>query len=598
MEFRLFLRTVGSLKFAAVILVLLCVAMACATVYEAMHGTPAALIVFYKSTWFEGLLGLLGLNVLASMLARFPWSRRHVGFLVTHLSIIAILLGAWVSQQFGEDGHLSIVQGEAANELTTDQDALNLRKAGDPASSQAMDLGSGIGGIRAISRPMPEPTLLGDVQVVIDAYLPDSREAEVVVDDNAKAQTALEVSLFGADRRSTEWVFADQASPEDLPVSLRMVADAAAVEAFLKGPASRPSAVKTVKVQAAGKTAEVALARAMAGPVPAGDTGLSIRVIRYLPHAQVGENRQMVNASDRPENPAIEYEVTGPGGSSHGFAFAKFPEFGSMHSATSAPAAEAKVTLQVPADEAAEAAIQMVAAPDGRMGCRFAPPAGEPISREIQVGKPVETPWPGLQFAVLRRLDHARREPTAEAVSPPGEDRVSAIQVSLRRGADNRTVWLRKHDKGRRVTLGDAQYELAYRDKRVPLGFSVRLDQFQVGRYPGSGQPRTFESRVTFIEPGGGEQARVISMNNPARFGRYSFFQSSYNQNQNGPPTSVLSVSWDPGQPIVFASYITLIVGMLYVLGVRMKERRAAAQPAKTVGINLPKSSKTGPKRP
>ncbi|MBI4578939.1 MAG: cytochrome c biogenesis protein CcsA, partial [Planctomycetes bacterium] len=131
----------------------------------------------------------------------------------------------------------------------------------------------------------------------------------------------------------------------------------------------------------------------------------------------------------------------------------------------------------------------------------------------------------------------------------------------------------------------------------LPLGFEVRLDKFRVGRYPGSGQPRSFESHVTFIDAGGGEQGRVISMNNPAKFGRYRLFQSSYQQGRSGPATSVLSVSWDPGQPIVFAGYIGVIAAMLYVLGTRVRGKKnekngtadgPAPTPVKTVGLRVP----------
>ena len=42
---------------------------------------------------------------------------------------------------------------------------------------------------------------------------------------------------------------------------------------------------------------------------------------------------------------------------------------------------------------------------------------------------------------------------------------------------------------------------------------------------------------------------------------------------------SVLSVSRDPGLPIVFAGYVTMVVGMVWVLAVRMWSRRPAASP-------------------
>ena len=63
------LRTVGSLWFAAVIMTLLMASMASATVFESINGTEMALADFYYAPWFEVLLILFALNVLAAALA-------------------------------------------------------------------------------------------------------------------------------------------------------------------------------------------------------------------------------------------------------------------------------------------------------------------------------------------------------------------------------------------------------------------------------------------------------------------------------------------------------------------------------------------------
>ena len=115
---RRFLRTFGSLWFAAVLLILLLVSMASATAYESAHGAAQALAVFYLSWWFEGLFGLLALNILASMLVRWPFSRKLAGFVVTHTSILVILAGALVTQRYAIDGMLRISEGQSETHLT------------------------------------------------------------------------------------------------------------------------------------------------------------------------------------------------------------------------------------------------------------------------------------------------------------------------------------------------------------------------------------------------------------------------------------------------------------------------------------------------
>ena len=65
----------------------------------------------------------------------------------------------------------------------------------------------------------------------------------------------------------------------------------------------------------------------------------------------------------------------------------------------------------------------------------------------------------------------------------------------------------------------------------------------------------------------------MISMNNPAEYGGYTLFQSSYRMNGRQ-KISFLSVARDPGKPIVFAGYIGMMGGMCLVLVTRIKDRR------------------------
>jgi cytochrome c-type biogenesis protein CcsB len=112
----------------------------------------------------------------------------------------------------------------------------------------------------------------------------------------------------------------------------------------------------------------------------------------------------------------------------------------------------------------------------------------------------------------------------------------------------------------------------------VTLPFAVKLDAFEVDYYEGTRRPAQFRSRVV-VRDGGRQTPAVIVMNRPLVYGGYSFFQSSYRQTPQRDLT-ILSVSKDPGQPIVFLGYYGLVLGMLVVLGTRIADRRRAARPA------------------
>ncbi len=115
------------------------------------------------------------------------------------------------------------------------------------------------------------------------------------------------------------------------------------------------------------------------------------------------------------------------------------------------------------------------------------------------------------------------------------------------------------------------------------LPFRVRLDSFEIDYYQGTMRPAMFRSRVTVKDPASGREfPAVIEMNKELSYGGYKLFQSSYRQVQ-GREMTVLSVSRDPGQAVVFLGYLLLIAGMITVIGIRMSQGRAlppAGEPA------------------
>jgi hypothetical protein len=62
-------------------------------------------------------------------------------------------------------------------------------------------------------------------------------------------------------------------------------------------------------------------------------------------------------------------------------------------------------------------------------------------------------------------------------------------------------------------------------------------------------------------------------MNRPIEYGGFSFYQSGWDE-QGGRQFSFLSVSDNAGQATAFTGFVAMIVGMIIVLGTRMKDRR------------------------
>ncbi len=567
------LRVVGSLWFAAVLLMMLLVGMACATVYESAHGTEQALAVFYRSWWFHGLLALLAVNVAGSVIIRYPFSRRQSGFVITHVGILVILGGALVTDTIGVNGRIGLFEGNTTDVFTAEQGStLSVVNQQDQARSAVNLVSQTFCGVQAVEHP-PAPILnLGDLHVEVQRFIPDGAWEKQVVDDHPGIQPAVEVLLSSSGEGSAVWLFADQAdSLGEVQAIYRPVADSDELaRLFSTSPEDEAGSSGLVKVEYAGSTFDVPLGQALEQAVPLGDTGTTLRVLRYLPDATV-KGKQLVNASDEPKNPAIEVEIVGPAGSERRPVFAKFPNFQSMHGKPHGE--ELKVTLTAPRESVARAPVEIIGGLEGELYVRFNRAGDEPVISRFEVGDPVESPWPGKQLLALRRFEHARVNWVMREVHPPRGRPEPALLLQINTTTRTNRMWVQKYTP-RTVTVDGVTYEMVYSNRNVPLGFELTLDRFHLGYYPGSMRPRSFESHVTIADPTTGwTQSRIISMNHPVKYRGYTMYQSSYSKGKRQ-TASFLSVARDPGQPIVFAGYITTLLGMVVVLGVRVSDRR------------------------
>ncbi|PXX99025.1 cytochrome C biogenesis protein [Marinifilum breve] len=115
------------------------------------------------------------------------------------------------------------------------------------------------------------------------------------------------------------------------------------------------------------------------------------------------------------------------------------------------------------------------------------------------------------------------------------------------------------------TSVGDVNISIAYGSKIIELPFSLKLNDFQLERYPGSNSPSSFASEVTLIDEAKGiKKDYRIYMNNILNHEGYRFFQASYDTDELG---TVLSVNHDRwGMSITYFGYFLLMLGMAWSL--------------------------------
>jgi hypothetical protein len=110
------------------------------------------------------------------------------------------------------------------------------------------------------------------------------------------------------------------------------------------------------------------------------------------------------------------------------------------------------------------------------------------------------------------------------------------------------------------VEAGGRVYRLEMRLARFYKPYSIHLVKFSHDRYPGTDKPRNFSSLVRVQHPGTGENREVlIYMNKPLRFEGETFYQASYDQDDQG---TVLQVVRNPGWLTPYLACVIAALGM------------------------------------
>lgn len=105
------------------------------------------------------------------------------------------------------------------------------------------------------------------------------------------------------------------------------------------------------------------------------------------------------------------------------------------------------------------------------------------------------------------------------------------------------------------------QVILSYGSGAIQTPFSLKLNDFQLERYPGSSSPSAYASEVMILD----EDQQIpyrIYMNNVLDYKGYRFFQASYDTDEKG---TVLSVNHDSlGTWTTYIGYFLMGIGMLF----------------------------------
>lgn len=180
---------------------------------------------------------------------------------------------------------------------------------------------------------------------------------------------------------------------------------------------------------------------------------------------------------------------------------------------------------------------------------------GQTASGLMSEGDLIETGWMGLQFRLIKYLPRAREVVEYTRRDGPSKITTSALKLEF----DGEELWMGVNSV-LRLFSEDKMYMVSWGNKRIDLGFDMKLTKFNVGMYQGTQRAATYESEVQVPEVG----PVTISMNEPLKYNGFTFYQASFEQDETGKPVaSILSVNHDPGRFLKYFGSFLLVSGSI-----------------------------------
>ena len=323
-----------SLKLAIFTLSSLVILFAIGTFYESALGREAAMEVIYGSSWMTILISLLTLNIVAVMLDRWPWKKKHIPFLFAHFGILFVIAGSLMTKLYGVDGYLRLGLGKSSEQITTSDTLLMVYSSFDGINLTEMYREKVHFYRHPPSKNSPYLINLGSDILKVTHFYPATRAREKY-EVALRGGPALRFQIEGREAQILRWIFRPPWKDEAI-LSLGP-AQILLLKSF--PPASKKQVdIPSLLLVSQGKKLKYQLRRPGSEKIKEGSLkrgsviqtswmNFTFRVIEYLPQALPNtEFTPQKMASDQ-TNPAVQLEFRGEkrgmGLNSHLFFFDK-----------------------------------------------------------------------------------------------------------------------------------------------------------------------------------------------------------------------------------------------------------------------------------
>ena len=294
--------------------------------------------------------------------------------------------------------------------------------------------------------------------------------------------------------------------------------------------------------------------------VKVGDKTVNVELLEYLPTAEY----QMV--SDPKGKTILEMKISAGGkGAIHYFAKGETQDFGAFYVSYDVPTAHTdKPTFKISGEPNALKVEFPFILKTLNMDTKK--------SSEIKGGQndlQMRTLYQfGQNAVVLKTINEKSKLKVVSNFIKVKSNMPEYIKFKVSVG-DKSKVLVTKPYKGKigelhQLELDGVKIDLRVGAKIIDVPFSIKLNDFELERYPGSMTPASYSSKVVLMDKE--ENLTMpyhIYMNHILDYKNYRLFQSSYDPDEKG---TVLSVNHDPGTLPTYIGYILMTLGMIWTL--------------------------------
>lgn len=565
-------RFLSSVRLAVPLMIVIIIAVAAGTIYESLYNAAYAKLAVYNTWWFALIMVLLWLNIFCAMMSRYPWRKHHTGFVVTHIGLLTLLFGGFLTGYYGVDGSLEIPEGQSNSVIVLPRFRLAYQMQNSPTpqvvvfdrtlserSGSDLDyLNKALGHVFTVERFIPFAK--------VDRSYASAKEG--ASEGPVSVSFVLKSSFFNV----SEWLHsADRAEMQMGPATIRLKIGAPVLEAKSdvvapkSAPTKKVAEVLLIKDKKTGQLLrEVAVAQMIKSAVTV--NGVTVQIKNRFTHAVVRQNKIGDDPESEP-NPALELTLQKGGKTQRDVVYAKFADFSLNKEGNFDLSFEYQAAVAPQASE-----VSSGGGPNGNtIEFYFSPESPKSVhvvlskdnkrvaDKVLAEGDTFTTPWMGMTIYLGAIVPGSRPVTDVRAVKPEPGQELPPSAVFLKPAGATDGFWL---------TLGESkEMEIAGRPAIVGFGqetlelpFSLRLEKFTKFDYPGTNTALSYESLVELSRD---KSLHKISMNEPLYEAGFTLYQSSYSLNPGAPPITVLSVNRDPGRGVKYAGSLILSVGVV-----------------------------------